>query len=63
MKNNLSLKETAHIIGISEKLVKEYIQLYLEYNTKENKERLADIVKIAEKKASVQTEAKKGVQK
>ena len=63
VKNNLSLKETAHIIGISEKLVKEYIQLYLEYNTKENKERLADIVKIAEKKASVQTEAKKGVQK
>jgi len=63
VKNNLSIKETSHIIGISEKLVKEYIQLYLEYNTKENKERIADIVKIAEKKASVQTEAKKGVQK
>ena len=62
-KNNLSIKETAHIVGISEKLTKEYVQLYLKYNTKENKERLADIVKIADKKASVQTEAKKGVQK
>jgi len=62
-KNNLSIKETAHIVGISEKLTKEYVQLYLKYNTKENKERLADIVKIADQKASVQTEVKKGVQK
>ena len=62
-KNNLSIKETAHIVGISEKLTKEYVQLYLKYNTKENKERLADIVKIADKKALVQTEAKKGAQK
>src|SRR6056297_345791 len=62
-KNNLSIKETAHIVGNSERLTKEYVQLYLKYNTKENKERIADIVKIADKKASVQTEAKKGVQK
>jgi len=62
-KNNLSIKETAHIVGNSERLTKEYVQLYLKYNTKENKERIADIVKIAEKKASVQTEAKKGAQK
>lgn len=61
LKNKLSIKETAHIVGISEKLVKEYTELYFKYNTEENQERLADIVNIAEKKASVKAEAKKGV--
>jgi len=59
----LSIKETAHIVGISEKLTKEYVQLYLKYNTKENKERIADIVKIAEKKLQSKPRQKKEVQK
>jgi transcriptional antiterminator len=61
IKNKLSIKETAHIVGISERLVKEYTELYFKYNSSEHKERIADIVNIAEKKASVKTEAKKGV--
>ena len=61
LKNKLSIKETVHIVGISEKLVREYTELYFKYNTEENQERLADIVNIAEKKASVKAEAKKGV--
>lgn len=61
LKNKLSIKETAHIVGISEKLVREYTELYFKYNTEENQERLADLVNIAEKKASVKAEAKKGV--
>jgi biotin operon repressor len=61
LKNKLSIKETAHIVGISEKLVKEYTELYFKYNSSEYKERIADIVNIAEEKASVKTEAKKGV--
>ena len=61
LKSNLSIKETGYIVGISEKLVREYTELYFKYNTEENRDRLADIVKIAEKKASVRTEAKKGV--
>ena len=59
----MSIKETAHIVGISEKLTKEYVQLYLKYNTKENKERIADIVKIAEKKLQSKPRQKKEVQK
>ena len=61
IKNKLSIKETAHIVGISERLVKEYTELYFKYNSPEYKERIADIVNIAEEKASVKTEAKKGV--
>lgn len=61
-KNNLSLKETAQIVGISKKLTIEYSELYLKYNTAENQERIADIVKRARRKASAKTEAKKGVQ-
>ncbi len=61
LKNGLSIKETAHIVGISEKLVKEYTELYLKFNTEEYQERLADTVRIAGQKASVKAEAKKGV--
>ena len=61
IKNKLSIKETAHIVGISERLVKEYTELYFKYNSSEYKERIADIVNIAEGKASVKSEAKKGV--
>ena len=61
IKNKLSIKETAHIVGISERLVKEYTELYFKYNSSEYKEHIADIVNIAEKKTSVKTEAKKGV--
>jgi DNA-binding Lrp family transcriptional regulator len=61
IKKDLSVKETAHIVGISEKLVRDYTELYLEYNTEEYQERLADIAHIATSKASVETEAKKGV--
>ena len=60
LKNKLSIKETAHIVGISERLVKEYTELYFKYNSSEYKERIADIVNIAEEKASVKTEAKRG---
>lgn len=63
LKNDLSVKETAYIAGISEKLVKEYTQLYLKYNSEENQERLADIVNLAEDKASMKAEAKKGAPK
>jgi len=58
LKNGLSLKETASIVGISEKLAKEYSELYLKYNTKENQERLFDIVNKFQRKAG----AKRGVQ-
>jgi len=61
IKNKLSIKETAYIVGISERLVKEYTELYFKYNSSEYKERIADIVNIAEGKASVKSEAKKGV--
>jgi len=62
LKNNLTLKETAHIVGISDKLAREYSELYLKYNTAENQERIADIVKRSRRKASAKAEAKKGVQ-
>jgi DNA-binding CsgD family transcriptional regulator len=63
IKNKLSVKETAHIVGISVKLVKEYTELYLKYNTTENHDRIADIVNLAESKTSVKAEAKKGAKK
>jgi len=62
LKNNLPLKETSHIVGISDKLAKEYSELYLKYNTAENQERIADIVNRARREASAKAEAKKGVQ-
>lgn len=61
IKKKLTIKETAHIVGISEKLVKDYKELYIKYNTEEYQERLADIAHIATDKASVKAEAKKGV--
>jgi hypothetical protein len=63
IKKDLSVKETAHIVGISERLVREYKELYLKYNTEEYRERLADIAHITTDKASAKTEAKKGVKK
>lgn len=63
IRNDLSTRQTAHIVGISEKLVKEYTEIYLQYNTDEYQERLADIVNLAESKAAVRTAAKKGAPK
>ena len=63
LKNDLSVKQTAHIVGISERLVKEYKEIYLQYNTDENQERLADIANLAEGKAAVRDAAKKGALK
>ena len=59
-KNDMSRKETARIVDISEKLVKEYLELYLKYNTKENQERITDIVNKAQSSTSVNSAAKKG---
>lgn len=62
-KNDLSIRETARIVGLSEKLVKEYLELYLKYNTEQNQERIADIVNMAADNASDKAEAKKGALK
>jgi biotin operon repressor len=43
IQKGLSLLETAHIAGISERLAREYTGLYLRYNTPEHAERLQDL--------------------
>jgi len=43
-KKGLSLSETAHIAGISERLTKEYTELYLRYNDSEYAERINDLL-------------------
>lgn len=43
-KKGLSLCETAHIAGISERLTKEYTELYLNYNDSEHAERINDLL-------------------
>ncbi len=60
-KNGLSLKEVAHIVGISEKLAGEYYELFLKFNTEKYQDRLRDITYIAEKKDATQAAAKRGV--
>ena len=60
-KNGLSLKEVAHIVGISEKLAGEYYELLLKFNTEKYQDRLRDITYIAEKKDAAQAAAKRGV--
>lgn len=62
-KKDLSIKETARVVGLSEKLVKEYLELYMKYNSDEYQERIADIVDKARNKASVNAEVKKGALK
>ncbi len=61
LKNGLLLKEVVHIVGISEKLAKEYYELFLKFNTDKYHDRLRDITYIAEKKDAAQAAAKKGV--
>lgn len=62
-KRDLSINETARIVGLSEKLVKEYLELYMKYNSEEYQERIADILDKARNNTSVNTEAKKGAKK
>lgn len=62
-KKDLSTKETSRVVGLSEKLVKEYLELYMRYNSEEYQERIADIVDKAQNKASVNSGVKKGAQK
>ena len=62
-KKDLSIKETARVVGLSEKLVKEYMELYMKYNSDQYQERIADIVDKARNKTSVNTGAKKGALK
>ena len=62
-KKDLSIKETARVVDLSEKLVKEFLELYLKYNSEEYQERIADIVNKARNKSSVSTGAKKGALK
>lgn len=42
-RKGLSLSETAHVAGVSERLVREYTELYLRYNDPEHEERLEDL--------------------
>lgn len=44
IQKGLSLAETAHVAGISERLTREYAGLYLRYNTQENAMRLQDLI-------------------
>ncbi|MFW5981551.1 MAG: DUF1670 domain-containing protein [bacterium] len=62
-KNNLSIKETARVVGLSEKLVREYLELYMEYNTEENQDRIINIVNKAQDKTSAKPGVKKGAVK
>ena len=62
-KKDFSIKETARVIDISEKLAKEYLELYMKYNTEKYQERLADIVKKVQDHTSEEPEAKKGALK
>jgi len=43
-RKGLSLAETAHIAGISERLTKEYTELYLRYNDSGHAERINDLL-------------------
>lgn len=57
IQKGLSLAETAHVAGISERLAKEYAELYLRCNTLDKAERLQDLIV----KASPATEQKGGL--
>jgi len=43
-KKELSIAETAHVAGISERLTGEYLELFQEYNTPEYADRIEDII-------------------
>lgn len=43
-KKSLSVSESAHVAGISERLVHEYLELFQDYNTPEYADRLEDIL-------------------
>lgn len=44
VKKELSVAETAHIAGISERLTNEYLELYHDYNTPEYADRIEDMI-------------------
>lgn len=44
IRRGMKTAETAHIAGISERLTREYTELYLRYNTPEHAERLEDLI-------------------
>jgi len=54
IQKGLSLPETSHIAGISERLTREYAGLYLRYNTPEHAERLQDLITKASRDAADQ---------
>lgn len=58
----LSTKEIAYTIGISNRLVKEYIELYLRYNSSEYEDRINNLISISVPPTSSEDEVKKGVQ-
>jgi len=60
LRKGLSIPEIVHIVGISERLTKEYTELYLQYNTPEHAERLEDLVMKAAPE-DVAWEEKRGV--
>jgi len=43
-RKGLNLSGTAHIAGISERLAKEYTELYLRYNDSKHEERINDLL-------------------
>jgi DNA-binding CsgD family transcriptional regulator len=59
LRKGLSIPEIAHIAGISERLTKEYSELYLQYNDPEHAERLEDLI-VREAPAGATEEEKRG---
>lgn len=57
----LSLKEIAYTIGISNRLAKEYIELYIQYNVPEYEDRINNLISIFNPQTSSTDEKKKGV--
>ncbi|MCK8826119.1 DUF1670 domain-containing protein [Fuchsiella alkaliacetigena] len=57
----LSLKEIAYTVGISKTLAKEYIELYLQYNIPEYKDKIDDLLTLFSPQTSSTDEFKKGV--
>jgi hypothetical protein len=47
-REKMSVSKIAFVVGITEKLAKEYLQLYDEYNCPEYKDRLEDMITVRE---------------
>lgn len=56
----LTVKGIAYSIGISVKLVKEYLELYLKYNTPEYRDRIIDLSTIVSPQGLIKEGSKKG---